>query len=327
MILTQSAKDAVNSTLRQKGLLRAVREKYLLTLVVGPSSLCNLSCRFCDLHSGRNKRVDSYKGIMSQAIWHKLAEQLKRLGYPIKQLQIHGNGEPLMNKFLMAMVSEVAREKVAESIRVTTNGTMLSPRIVAGLISAGVNEIWVSLDTADRYTYMKFKGEDYCQIVKDNIFDAMLLIERSNNTSLIIKYPVSNPDTAYGVTEDYGESVVDIFKEAAINSKKVHLIGMLVVVMTGGDKNFTTPCEIPFYSLFVKFDGRVSLCCADYKDELTIGDINNESLNEIIEGSRLKEKRMKHLNGDWTGMEICGSCENRTCVNMEEIKEELRRMI
>jgi len=256
-----------------------------------------------------------------------LVKQLKRLGYPLRQLQIHGNGEPLMNKHIITMVAEASKAGIAESIRVTTNGTMLYSNVVSGLIAAGVTEIWVSLDAADSELYKHFKGRSRYFTVRENILAAIPIIEKAEDVSLVIKYPVATSDNAYGITKEYGESVMREFGRMAENSWQIHLIGMPVVVMTGGEKRYTTPCEIPFYSLFVKFDGRVSLCCADYKDYLTIGHIAKESIRQLVGGKSLRTKRMKHLEGDWAGMEICGNCGNRTCVNMDEIKIKLREMI
>jgi radical SAM protein with 4Fe4S-binding SPASM domain len=87
------------------------------------------------------------------------------------------------------------------------------------------------------------------------------------------------------------------------------------------------PCEIPFYSLYVKYDGRVSVCCADFTDILDVGNIHQQHLGEIITGERLREFRIKHLQRNFSEIPICKSCGNRTCVDLTPIASELMSFI
>lgn len=326
MFLTQEAKDPSNVKNRKASLLEALQQKRLLTLVVEPSSVCDLSCRFCDLHSGRYRDVKQYKGKMTLAVWKMLMSQIGVLGYKLEQLQIHGNGEPLLNKDIVKMVA--CAKPIAKKIRLTTNGVKLTPTMTRKLVEAGVDEIWISLDIADDLLYNEFKGKDKYDTVRHNICMAVAFMEmQSENASLIIKYPISDSNKTYGVNQYFGESVVKEFGWFTANSQKVHLKGMPVVAMTGGKTTYESPCEIPFYSLFVKFDGRVSLCCADFRDDLTMGNIYMDSLKEIIDGPFLRLMRLRHLDGKFKNIPLCRTCGNRTCVDLTDIKDEVRKLI
>ena len=324
MLIIQGAKDKKNIEAREQGILNTITDHKLLTLIIEPSSKCNLRCKFCDLHSGRNQNVDDYKGFMDIVTWKRLLTDIVSLKYKLKQLQFHGNGEPLLNKNIYRMIQEAKEWNIAESIRVTTNGILMTD--ISKLISAGADDIRVSLDIADADGYRKFKGRDFCDEVLANIFRAIPIVEESD-AQLYIKYPIATERKDYGVDNNYAESVLNLLGGIADGKEKIHLIGMPVVVMTGGNKKFDTPCEIPFYSLFVKFDGRVTLCCADYSDELTIGNLKDESLGEIILGDKLFEKRMDHLHGNFEFMPICAVCENRTCVDLSDLADELEWLI
>lgn len=140
----------------------------------------------------------------------------------------------------------------------------------------------------------------------------------------------ANTQEEYGVTEDHMISVINLFSEK-VESKNVSLIEMPVVTLNDGMVNKTTenktPCELPFYSLYVKSDGRVTACCADITDELTLGSILQESLGDIISGQKLYELRLAHLDGNFENFPLCLYCGNRTCVNFGEIEEEMRGLI
>jgi organic radical activating enzyme len=322
--MLQEAKDPKNIEQRKANLLKALKEKRLLTLVVEPSSVCNLSCRFCDLHSGRYKDVKQYKGKMSLDTWKMLIKQIRDLGYQLEQLQIHGNGEPLLNKNIVEMVTYA--KGVAKTIRLTTNGTKLTPTMTRNLIEAGVDEIWVSLDTAISEDYHLFKGSAVCDLVIKNIVSASV-IANEYGKSLVIKYPIADKAKSYGVTKSFADSALIRFSVLERKFPNVHLKGMPVVVMTGGKKIYTTPCEIPFYSLFVKYDGRVSLCCADFRDDLTVGDIHTRFLSDIIDEWELTSMRLRLLDGGNSLPVLCKTCGNRTCVDLTDIKDEVRKLI
>jgi MoaA/NifB/PqqE/SkfB family radical SAM enzyme len=268
--------------------------------------------------------VKKYKGKMPLDTWKMLIKQIRDLGYQLEQLQIHGNGEPLLNKDIVEMISRA--NPIAKKIRLTTNGTKLTPTMTRNLIEAGVDEIWVSLDSADPREYELFKGKDACDLVKLNIYASSIIVE-DMGASLVIKYPLTKQGWPYDITKKYKESVDLEFGPLAEGNKTVHLVGMPVVVMTGGKKIYTTPCEIPFYSLFVKYDGRVSLCCADFRNDLTVGNIHSGPLGEIIKGSELSWRRRDHLDGSFLESPMCSRCGNRTCVDLTDIKDEVRKLI
>lgn len=328
----QEAKDPANTVSRLQTLLAALKEKRLLTLVVEPISKCNLTCNFCDLHSGRIPDVEQYKGQMGIDIWSKLMHQLKDLGYKLKQLQIHGNGEPLLHKKIVEFISIAHQMEVAESIKITTNGTLLTPAILAKVINAGVDEIRVSVDAGEPELWENFKGKKLYKKLERNLYNAIDYVAMHPHVKLTLKYPTvsKDQDLSYGVTESFKNSVLQSFS-GRIKSPNVILSSMPVFTMMDGviqlRKKNPTPCEIPFYSLFVKFDGRVSVCCADITNLLDLGSINVEGLHSIIHGRALSEFRLKHLDGRFEEIPICLYCFNRTCVDLAPVAQSIRSLI
>jgi organic radical activating enzyme len=330
--MLQEAKDPSKANDRLNSLMSALAAKHLLTLVVEPTSKCNLACSFCDLHSGRIADVDHYKGHMTISTWENLVSQLEISGYKLKQLQLHGNGEPLLNKLTPRFIEIARRKNIAESIRVTTNGTLLTPSILEKIVEAGADEIRVSVDAGDAGTWEKFKGKKLFKNLQKNVTNAIEYVAKRPNIKLVLKYPVvsGDQDLSYGVTEYFRESVIQSFA-SKIASPNVVLSAMPVVTLMDGvllqnKKNFS-PCEIPFYSLFVKFDGRVSVCCADVTNLLDMGKLDVEGLAGIVNGVALSEFRTKHLEGNFESIPLCLYCGNRTCVDLKPVAETVRDLI
>jgi hypothetical protein len=77
----------------------------------------------------------------------------------------------------------------------------------------------------------------------------------------------------------------------------------------------------------VKFDGKVSVCCADLFQDLAIGNVNETTLGEMMQGESLRHIRRCHLKGDLSQLPLCLYCGNRTSVDMVAIAGELQKYV
>jgi wyosine [tRNA(Phe)-imidazoG37] synthetase (radical SAM superfamily) len=331
MIIVQQAKDPALEKSRADGVCSAVKNNVLYTVIVEPSSKCNLSCTFCDLHSGRIDGTDALKGQMTEQTFYRIVDQLAELPFVLKELQYHGNGEPLMNKNLPDFVRYAKARGVAKKHRLTTNGTMLTPKNLQKIIDAGIDEIHVSLDAADRSLYAELKGCDLHDKVDANLEFAISYLHERNGCSLFIKYAIPHMNSDYRFTQQIANAVVEKYRSHAENSNTIHLKGMPLVTMQDGmkekNREFNSACEIPFYSIFIKYDGNASVCCADLFQDLSIGNIHEAILSEIMNGEALKQIRRHHLNSDLKQLPLCLYCSNRTAVNTRKIADELKKYV
>jgi MoaA/NifB/PqqE/SkfB family radical SAM enzyme len=79
---------------------------------------------------------------------------------------LHGVGEPMLVKDLPRMICHLKDR--GTYVLFNTNGTLLQQKKFQGLIDCGLDELRVSLDAADRATYLKVRGKDFFQrIVRD----------------------------------------------------------------------------------------------------------------------------------------------------------------
>jgi pyruvate-formate lyase-activating enzyme len=336
MLTFQQAKDPQHMAIRAKNLTTSLRNRQILTLVVEAASSCNLKCSFCDAHSGRAPKFREHAGVMKEETWEKLVGDLKiyvaERG-PLAMLQFHGNGEPLLNKKLAAMISRVKREGLATKVRVITNGILLDVKKTNELIDAGIDEFHISVDTLDRDKYREVKVGDYALRVLDNLKAVIPVIEERRAAGLYIKYFQAEADNSYGITESDSESVFNEFAAAARSSDFVHLKQQPLVDvgkgMLDGKDGMAAPCEIPFYLLYVMHNGKVSGCCSDVFNGLTVGHIMDEipaekshlggSLLEVVDSIALYEIRKKHLNGRCGDIKLCAGCGNRTAVDLSQL--------
>lgn len=67
-------------------------------------------------------------------------------------------------------------------------------------------------------------------------------------------------------------------------------------------------CPFPFYKLIINPDGEVTLCCADWKRKLVVGNLSNESFERIWNGTTLREFWCNMLKGKKNQYEMCKKC-------------------
>jgi MoaA/NifB/PqqE/SkfB family radical SAM enzyme len=74
---------------------------------------------------------------------------------------------------------------------------------------------------------------------------------------------------------------------------------------TESDVNY--PCYRPWLTFTVLWDGRVSLCCADFDGKTILGDLNTHSIAEIWNAQPYRDVRRQHLESG--GPDICRACD------------------
>jgi hypothetical protein len=113
---------------------------------------CNFSCEFCPDRVMRRPR-----GAMSLSKVESLLAQAGQEGLA-RQVHFHVMGEPLLYPDL-AEVVRIARRYGLETW-VTTNGSLLTPRLLVDLQHAGLLHLTISLQTPDAATF-EFRGSRF----------------------------------------------------------------------------------------------------------------------------------------------------------------------
>jgi MoaA/NifB/PqqE/SkfB family radical SAM enzyme len=110
----------------------------LSRLYVEPTSRCNLACRMC-IRNSWNEPV----GDMDLAIFDQLASQLRRFPH-LASIMFGGFGEPTAHPDILHMIRTAKNLDVM--VELTSNGASLDETMIAGLIEAGLDRLWISLD-------------------------------------------------------------------------------------------------------------------------------------------------------------------------------------
>ncbi len=117
----------------------------LSKVYIEPTSRCNLECRTCIRHSWSEPL-----GSMDERTFARILEGLGA-AEPPPTVFFGGFGEPLAHPRILDMVRRTKR--LGARVELITNGTLLAERVSAGLIDAGLDVLWLSLDGATPESY------------------------------------------------------------------------------------------------------------------------------------------------------------------------------
>ncbi len=119
---------------------------------------CNLLCETCP------RTFDELEppADMSWDLFTRIVDQVPN----IARVVLHGVGEPMLVKALPRMIRYLKER--GTYVLFNTNGTLLNPKKFQQIIDTGLDELRVSLDAADRGSYLAVRGKDYFnRIVRD----------------------------------------------------------------------------------------------------------------------------------------------------------------
>ncbi len=318
-ILLKSIRHASRSSLfmvaRRIYLKMKIPMKFPLIVNVDPTNACNLRCTMCP----NSRETVIKKGFMDMDLYRKIICEIEKQKKRIYRFFLVKDGEPLLHKNIVEMVSLAKEKKIANIVTVVTNGVLLDEEKATGFIGSGLDDIGISVDAATRETYHKIKGRDDYDILVANI-------ERLVELKKKMKKKNPNIRLKFIETEDNKHE-----KEIFINKwkNKVDKLeinplhdwgGSLEVDQTGSlcGKSLRYPCALLWYTMVINCNGTVSLCCIDYNWETVVGSVKDNTLEEIWNGKAMEEIRRKHVFDEYETLPLCKTC------TYWKIKEDLK---
>lgn len=281
------------------------------TLAIDPSNVCNFKCNFCAIQY-KKEELPFRKQFMDIELFKKIIDDLTQFPERLKVLRVNGQGEPLLNPNLPDMIRYAKEKKVTDFVELITNGSKLCPCLNQKLIDSGIDRIRISIEALDSEGYKDICGAniEFSELLS-NIKD---LHDRSGKCEIyckIVDVAVPTEADKNRFIELFGEicdrffidNVIPLwsdFDELKINSSVTGVHGQVV-------RNVNV-CPFPFYSLIINPDGEVTVCCADWKRKLIVGDLKTESMKEIWNGKKLRDFWIAMLEGKKNCFEMCRKC-------------------
>ena len=291
-----------------------------LSIMIDPANGCNFRCVFCPTANSKLlASVGRPIGVMKLPLFKKIIDDLAAFPKPIQSILLYKDGEPLVNRHLAEMVHYAKKKGVADEVSITTNAALLTQERTIELIEAGLDNLRISVEHVndDGYKRVTQTFSDF-QTILTNVAFAFEEKKR-RGSSLKIHTKIVNaalsPEDIDKFRTDF-EPISDTTNVETLmgwsNTEDMDcLLGEKPTTGVDGKtaiKVNRKVCPSPFKTLAVNFDGRVSLCCADWSMGTVVGDVSSDHIADIWNGEALREFRLTHLRGQRDTISACKGC-------------------
>lgn len=279
-------------------------------LYVEGTNICNAQCVFCAYPEMKRP-----KKVMSMELFRLLIDQYCALGggevdvTPIV-------GDPFADANLFARLDSLAGKPEIKRFHFYTNAIAMRPELCDRLLGYGARlTVNVSFGGFDRATYARIMGVDKFDAAWSNLrhlirrkaetgsrmgLQVNLRTPRSNNAGELFEHLKDCKRrglielTWMGAYDSWSKHISDQeLREAGLEPRP--------------DPVKNGPCHRLLTTPVVLADGRVNACgCRDTEATLIIGDLNVETLAEILSGPALRELLDRQARGDFP--EACRRC-------------------
>jgi radical SAM protein with 4Fe4S-binding SPASM domain len=256
------------------------------------TNLCNAKCVFCP-----RDEMHRRQGVMEFDLFAKIVDECAALG--ITHVRVHNYGEPFLDRQLVDKVRYAKSKGIAE-VGMISNGSLITEEIARGMIEAGLDAINISVDASGKEVFERTRVNlNYDDVIR-NIRTLARLRAESGRThpKLILSF------VRQGNTPDEEAFI----REWSAVADKVHVTDLH---NWAGTLHTTSDVRYPCYRLWQTFtvlwDGRVSLCCADFDGRHVLGDLRTSTIAQVWNSPAYRAVRRQHL--EQGGPEICRSCD------------------
>lgn len=257
---------------------------------------CNLSCSFCLNDSREKQEMDLVQ----------FEEILKKINKYTDYIYLHVKGEPLIHSNL-DQILELTR-KYNKLVNITTNGVFLKEKIKILKRFTNIRQINISLHSENKkYNYI------------EDIFES---VDELNDTFIVYRFWTLKDNKLDGKMLNYLKKIKNKYNLSEDEYKKILNDNNFKIkdnIYINKDKEFIWPniknkyfkeegfCHGLKQQVGILVDGTVTICCLDSFGSTKIGNIFEDSLENILK-SELVSKILKGFNDRKVYLDMCKHC-------------------
>jgi radical SAM protein with 4Fe4S-binding SPASM domain len=267
-------------------------------------SYCNLKCSMC-VH----KEMKRKKGIMPWDLFTRIIDEISDVDKTIRVWMVFF-GEALLLKRRKPSIFDMiayAKNKGLTDVVLNSNANLLDAPAAQGLISAGLDALYIGLDAFTPETYSQVRvGGNFEQTVRSII--RLIKLKKTLNASnpeLFVQF------VEMDINQAEKEDFISFWNAQGVQVKirpKVSWAGSIEApnLVLGNEDRW--PCYWAMQTMSIADTGKVVTCAADLDARHIAGDASQRTLREVWNGG-LKELRRLHLEKRFEELpENCRNC-------------------
>jgi len=281
-------------------------ERFPIHLDIESANFCNLKCKMCyhSFDKTPEQYTDFKPGLMEFELYKKIIDEGAEKGLCSVKLQFRG--EALLHPRILDMV-KYAKDKEIIEVMINTNAVNLTEENARGLIKGGLDKLICSVEGYTKEVYEDIRIGAKFEDVLENIKKFQKIKKGMDKEKPTVRVQMVDLPEIHDQVEGYKDFWSNIADEVSV-------LDMLEV--KNNRKDITIVCkdfQCPdlWQRLIITVNGYVGMCCGDHRVIEVLGNVNEDSIEDIWHSERLNEVRNLHIEGESHKIEACRICENR----------------
>ena len=259
------------------------------------TNICNLSCSFCSIDNRIKDKVTV----------ENFEEIIKKIDKYTDYIYLHVKGEPLLHPELKELL-DIAN-KYNKQVNITTNGTLIKEKLDI-LTHPAVRQINISLHSENN---------------KDNYLDDInTSVDKLKDKIVIFRYWTLKDNELNKISTSIVNKIIEYYKlstETVDKINKENHIKLRDNLFLDKQNEFIWPnlnndyyneigtCYALKDQLAILVDGTIVPCCLDSNGVIKLGNIYENSLEEVINSDRF-QNMLKNFQNRKVCEELCKHC-------------------
>jgi len=263
---------------------------------IEPTNLCNAKCIMCP-----REKLTRKQSVMGVELFRQIVDEV--VHYGANKISIENFGETFLDPSIFEKAA-YAKGKGLKTLTIS-NASLIDDKVANNILDY-FDVIRISLYGVTKDVYESIhKKLNYDTVIKN--LDRLLTL-RENKMSSTTKIEIyfllmQENEHQLKMFLDRYEKIVD-----GVSVWRPHNWSNGRLYRQAAEKKIS--CGRPFNGpLQVQWDGKVVPCCFDYDSKIVLGNLNNQSVYEILSSDKYNALREAHRKGDFEKYPFCNSCD------------------
>ena len=272
-------------------------------IVIGTTGVCNASCLHCPTNKPSRRMP---QGRMSMELFSKIVNELAKASY-------RGNilfglfGEPLDDPFLVQRLKLIKEKLPRTEISIATNAGLFDEGKHSEIVDLA-DIIAVHVESASPEVYNRIMDPLKADRVFPRVISLIKLAQKKGRNNITLTAPIHkenilDADRIRQIFEPAGNFGLDFtpISNRAWDEGPFFEMALAPVGIA------CRPSQIQD-QLIIDWDGAVLPCCLDFSKSMTLGNLNESTIEEVFANKAWQDMFETFQRGEWSRKSACAQC-------------------
>ena len=260
------------------------------------TNFCNARCIMCP-----REKMTREEGILDMGLYKRVIDE--GIDGGLRYVCLVNFGECFLDPHIFER-ARYARSKELE-VYTVTNASLLDEDRCRQILEC-FDRIRISLFGTTKDTYEKIHRGLSFEVVQENVARLFNMRQQAKDSKLKIEMYFLLMDENRYQMKDFLNKYENMADEVSVWKPHNWGDGRRYREISGQKMNCGRPFRGPVQ---IQWDGVVVPCCFDYDSKMPLGDLNKQSLEEVLSGREYNLLRDAHKNGNFSKFPFCDLCD------------------